>query len=72
MRKRYGARWRKVREMYVKISPLCEMCEAEGRVVPVEEVHHKIPLDKGGTDDFGNLMSLCKSCHSRITVNEWV
>lgn len=46
--------------------PLCEQCLAAGVAVPVEEVHHKIPLSEGGTHDRGNLISLCKSCHSRI------
>ena len=34
--------------------------------VPVEEVHHKLPLAEGGTHDRDNLISLCKSCHARI------
>ena len=32
----------------------------------VEEVHHILPLSRGGTNDEDNLMSLCKSCHSKI------
>ena len=31
-----------------------------------EQVHHVLPLSEGGSNDEGNLMSLCKSCHSRI------
>jgi 5-methylcytosine-specific restriction protein A len=33
-------------------------------------VHHIIPLSKGGTHDSANLMSLCVSCHSRITARD--
>jgi 5-methylcytosine-specific restriction protein A len=33
-----------------------------------EEVHHVLPLANGGTNDEGNLMALCKSCHSSITI----
>ncbi len=64
--KRYGPQWRKIRTRYVKKHPLCEMCLKEGRFVPVEEVHHIVPLAEGGTNDESNLMALCRSCHERI------
>lgn len=63
---RYGSSWRRIRSEYVKAHPLCEMCQADGRLTPVALVHHKTPLDEGGTNDFSNLMSLCKSCHNKI------
>ena len=66
--KRYGSEWRKVRKRYVRLHPLCEECLKHDRLVPVEEVHHILPLADGGTNDFSNLMSLCKSCHSAITL----
>ena len=47
-----------------------ELCLKHGRVVPVKEVHHIVPLADGGTNEFSNLMSLCKSCHSAITLGE--
>lgn len=65
--KRYGSAWRKIRAQYVAKHPLCEQCEAEGRLTPVAEVHHIRPLAHGGTHDEDNLMSLCKPCHSRQT-----
>ncbi|AOZ73102.1 HNH endonuclease [Boudabousia tangfeifanii] len=65
--KRYGSTWRKIRAQYVAKYPLCEQCEAEGRLTPVAEVHHIRPLSHGGTHDENNLMSLCKPCHSRQT-----
>ena len=68
--KRYGSQWRKIRALYVKAHPLCEECLRHGRTTPVQEVHHIIPLADGGTHDFSNLMSLCKSCHSAITIAE--
>lgn len=64
---RYGAEWRKIRNRYIQAHPLCEMCRGRGLVVAATEVHHKIPLSRGGSHDDENLMSLCKSCHSRIT-----
>ena len=68
--KRYGREWRIIRARYVALHPLCEMCLKEGRLTPVEEVHHKKPVSQGGTNDFENLMSLCQSCHTKIHLNE--
>lgn len=73
-RKRYGHEWRKIRERYITKHPLCEECKKNGRLQPTEEVHHILPLSKGGTHDDSNLMSLCKSCHSRLSAlegNRW-
>ena len=66
--KRYGAEWRKIRAAYIRQHPLCEECLKHGRLTPVQEVHHVVPLADGGTNDFDNLMSLCKSCHSAVTL----
>ena len=66
--KRYGREWRRIRERYIKEHPLCEKCLEEGLIRRVEEVHHIVPLDEGGTHAFSNLMSLCKSCHSQFTL----
>ncbi len=44
------------------------MCYKEGRMTLMEEVHHIIPVSKGGTHDRSNLMSLCKSCHNKIHI----
>ena len=64
--KRYGSVWKRVRASYVKAHPYCELCYQNGVMKEVEEVHHKKPLSQGGTHNFENLVSLCKSCHSRI------
>ncbi len=58
--------------VFIVAHPLCEVCQREGRVTTAEEVHHIILLTQGGTHEDGNLMSLCKECHSRITVREGV
>jgi len=65
--KRYGYSWRKIRNRYIKRNPFCEECKKKGLLVLAEEVHHILPLSKGGNNSETNLMSLCKSCHSRIT-----
>jgi 5-methylcytosine-specific restriction protein A len=64
--KKYGRAWKRIRDRYVKEHPLCEMCLKEGRLTPVEEVHHIKPISQGGTHARSNLMSLCQSCHTKI------
>jgi 5-methylcytosine-specific restriction enzyme A len=68
--KRYSNRWRKIRRLYIQEHPMCELCERKNLLVPVQEVHHIVPLSQGGTHREENLMGLCKSCHSRITATE--
>lgn len=65
-RKRYGRAWKRIRDKYVREHPVCEICIQSGKLVPVDEVHHKLPLTKGGTHAKENLIGLCKSCHSKI------
>ena len=65
---RYGYRWRKLRARFLKQNPLCEQCRLNGQYTLATEVHHIKPLADGGTNDEQNLMPLCKSCHSRITL----
>ncbi len=65
--KGYGWRWQKRRKFYLQAHPLCVECEKEGRTTAATEVHHIIPRSGRGPDEESNLMSLCKSHHSRIT-----
>jgi len=67
VRRRYGRAWARIRNRYAAAHPLCEECYKRGILTPMEEVHHILPLSRGGTHADDNLMSLCKSCHSRIT-----
>ena len=55
-----------IRDKYAVGHPFCEKCYERGVLVPVEEIHHKLPLSEGGTHDRSNLIALCKSCHSQI------
>ena len=64
--RKYGRAWKRIRARYAAAHPLCEMCLAEGKLVPVEEIHHILPVSKGGTHSEDNLMSLCRSCHEKI------
>jgi 5-methylcytosine-specific restriction enzyme A len=64
-------RWKQLRNAKMKANPLCERCESVDDVVPMQEVHHKIPFNTGKTRDevealafsWDNLESLCESCH---------
>lgn len=49
---------------YLIENPNCERC---GRFIGCE-VHHKIPLSSGGTDDYSNYMTLCFECHNKIHI----
>ena len=70
MNKTYGRAWKRIRDRYVRDNPLCEMCIKERRLAPVDEVHHILPVSQGGTHERENLMSLCRSCHNKIHINE--
>ena len=74
-RKIYNSeRWRRLRAMKFAISPLCEMCEKDGRVVPAEDIHHIVSfMDVTDPEqryllayDLNNLMSLCKRHHQAV------
>ena len=39
----------------------CTMCGC-----PAEEVHHKVPRSKGGKNESGNLVVLCRECHEML------
>lgn len=38
----------------------------------IPEIHHKIPLSKGGTNDITNLMALHPKCHKILDEQEGV
>ena len=66
-RRRYGSAWRKLRAQFLSGHPLCEECRKAGRLTKATEVHHILPLSRGGSHDEQNLMALCKPCHARMT-----
>lgn len=51
---------------------LCEMCLKDGRYVPAEIVHHRVPLAPDNimnpdiTLSWDNLQLLCRECHARV------
>lgn len=64
--------WRKLRDSWIKMHPLCEECLLEGKVTPAEDVHHvRSPFKNGQINyqlllDENNLISLCKKHHAEI------
>ena len=66
----YGRSWEKLRVVVLARHPLCVECENAGRLTPAKELHHIIPVSAGGTNAGENLMPLCKSCHTRKTMEE--
>jgi 5-methylcytosine-specific restriction protein A len=34
------------------------------------EIDHKVPLFQGGSNDYNNLIALCRDCHGRKTILE--
>lgn len=63
---RYGRNWKLIRDKFLKAHPTCSECEKEGWISLADEVHHIVPLSKGGSNSPDNLVSLCHACHSRI------
>lgn len=68
--------WRKLRNDYIRLHPLCEDCLAKGKVKPAEDIHHKESPFKGGEINWGllmdtdNLVALCKDCHGERHAKE--
>lgn len=53
-------RWKRVRRRVLERDGYrCRKCGKPG----VLEVHHVQPLDEGGDDSLGNLLTYCRGCH---------
>lgn len=68
------APWDQARKLYRAEHPLCEICEARGRLVPSMHIdHHTVPLWqrlRDGEDCFDRLRALCQGCHNVVTAAE--
>lgn len=68
---RGGRKWRQLRGRVLRRDRyLCQEHLRKGEDIPANEVDHKIPLSRGGTDSLENLESLCKRCHDRKTAQD--
>ena len=70
-------RWKQLRQWKLQQNPLCEQCEAEGKIVSAVDVHHMTPVETARTPQEmeqlcfnpANLQALCISCHASIHRN---
>lgn len=58
------------RERWLRMHPLCVMCEREGRTTAADEVDHIVALRDGGIEHESNLQSLCLAHHSAKSARE--
>lgn len=49
---------------------LCQVCLAAGKYRPAKAVDHITPKSQGGTDEVGNLQSICQVCHDAKSAAE--
>lgn len=56
------------RQVYQRDQYKCGNCQAEGGPYGDTELHahHIVPKSEGGSDLFGNLVTLCADCHARV------
>ena len=60
----YGHKWRKLRDaVFKRDKGLCQLCLQEGRYTPGNQVDHRIPKSRGGTDSMENCWALCEPHH---------
>lgn len=58
-------RWRKLRAIVLKSSPICIICEKKNRYTSANVVDHIKPINKGGYAwEMSNLQALCAPCHN--------
>ena len=68
-----STKWLRLRRVVLTRHPLCQRCEAEGRLTAATEVHHVRPVEEAITYsdkrqrmyDPHNLHALCHDCHVR-------
>lgn len=76
-KKAYADRkWRRLRDWYISLHPLCEVCLSKGIVHEGESVHHKKSPFKGDSVDWNlmlddkNLQTVCRDCHGELHAEE--
>jgi 5-methylcytosine-specific restriction enzyme A len=69
----YGSKdWAAARQrVFLRDLFQCQMCGESVGVTPGDaHCDHKVPTERGGSDEDSNLQTLCKWCHSRKTAKE--
>ncbi|MCJ7698536.1 MAG: HNH endonuclease [Thermoplasmata archaeon] len=55
--------WGSIRDEKLAGIPYCERCRRTKEPDESLEVHHRVPLAVGGTNELSNLIVLCNKCH---------
>ena len=59
-RQTHNRQWSRIRrDVFDRDGRRCQECGKAGRL----ECHHVVELQDGGTNDVGNLRTLCRGCH---------
>lgn len=75
----YGSMaWKRLRNTFISLHPLCQFCLDNDKVEPATEVHHAVPFLRGSNDDERwqlfldekNLIPLCSKCHTAVHVKD--
>lgn len=69
----HTTKWLMLRREILTKYPICQRCEAEGRLIPATEVHHVRPVEEAFSKaervqrmyDPHNVRALCHDCHVR-------
>ncbi len=61
--------WKRLREAHLSLHPMCEGCEAMGRLTRANTVDHRVAISDGGLPFPGHdgLASYCGRCHGAKT-----
>ena len=49
---------------YDSVPKICAICGSKKQL----EMHHKIPISHGGSDEVSNMIYLCKKCHKNLHI----
>ena len=61
----HSKQWRSLRNYYIQMHPLCEVCKRKDIITSGEVVDHIKPINMGGHKiDVSNLQTMCHSCHN--------
>lgn len=55
--------WEERRQQFLEHKPFCEKCFSDYYDNIILQIHHKLPISKGGSHKVDNLIVLCKNCH---------
>lgn len=67
----YGASWDRTRALVLqRDAGLCQPCRRHGIFHSGQEVDHRVPKARGGTDELNNLQTVCREVHRAKTSAE--